>query len=91
VAISYDDPKVLDRFAEKRGVEFPLLSDPDSKTIEAYGLRDLGAAGSRVDGIPHPGIVFLDDEGIVRAKLFYEGYKVRHGPDELIAASQGWD
>ncbi len=45
-AISIDKPTDSQKFAEKiaadgKGkVDFPLLSDPGSKTIDAYGLRD---------------------------------------------------
>ena len=38
-AISYDPVDVLAEFAERRGITFPLLSDPDSATIEAFGIR----------------------------------------------------
>ena len=45
-AISMDPPEVSKSFAEKIGsdgkgpVNFPLLSDPEHKIIDAYGLRD---------------------------------------------------
>lgn len=37
-AISYDRPDVLAKFAAERGIEFPLLSDPDSAVIKRFGL-----------------------------------------------------
>ena len=34
-AISYDSPEILAAFAEERGIFFPLLSDPGSRTISS--------------------------------------------------------
>jgi peroxiredoxin len=78
---------VLAKFADKRKISFPLLSDPDSKTIGAYGLLDKEAKG-KAEGIPYPGTILIDKEGVIRAKLFHEGYKDRHSTDELIKAAQ---
>ena len=37
-AISYDSTEVLNDFAEKRGITFPLLSDKDSAVITEFGI-----------------------------------------------------
>jgi len=37
LGISADPPEVQKRFAEKLGVPFPLLSDPEAGVIRAYG------------------------------------------------------
>ena len=37
VGISADDAKSHDKFVQKHHLNFTLLSDPDKKTIEAYG------------------------------------------------------
>ena len=74
VAISYDDPTVLKTFAKKNDIEFPLLSDPDSKTIDAFKARNEKARGKK-DGVPYPGTFLVDAEGVVRSKLFYEGVR----------------
>ncbi len=87
VAVSYDDPKVLAAFADARGIQFPLLSDPDSKTIEAYGILNKEATG-KAKGIPYPGTFVIDKEGVVRAKLFKDGFKDRAASAELIEAAK---
>ena len=84
--MSYDDRKTLAEFSEKRGITFPLLSDAGSKTIDAYGLRNRDVAGTRMDGIPHPATFVLDDSGVIRVKIAYEGYRKRHAVDELLEA-----
>lgn len=95
VGISYDSVAILKTYSEKSGVVFPLLSDPESRTIIAYALRNTETKGQKfgrvnLDGIPYPGTILLDQTGTVRAKLFLEGYKDRHEPQELIKAAKEW-
>jgi peroxiredoxin len=66
-------------------ITFPMLSDPGSKTIEAYHVRNEAAKG-RAAGVPNPGTFILDREGVIRAKLFLEGYRDRHTRETLIEA-----
>ena len=87
VAISYDPTRVLREFAAKRGIRYTLLSDPGSKTIDAYAVRNAEATG-RTSGIPHPTIFLVDREGVIRARLRYEGYKVRPAAAQIIEAAQ---
>ena len=85
VAISYDSAAILKRFSANSAITYPLLSDPGSKTIDAYGIRNKEAP-ERWSGIPHPGTFIVDTKGIIRAKLFLEGYKERHAPEALVQA-----
>ena len=79
---------MLARFADKRKITFPLLSDPGSKTITAYSVLNTDAKG-RTEGIPFPGTMVIDRNGVIRAKLFLEGYRVRHTSAALIKAVKG--
>jgi peroxiredoxin len=87
VAVSYDDQKTLAAFADAKGIQFPLLSDPGSTTIEAYGVLNKEATGL-AKGVPYPGTFVIDKDGVVRAKLFKDGYKERHTTAELIDAAK---
>ena len=87
VGISYDDTKVLKTFSDRMKIAFPLLSDPESKTIDAYHIRNEAARGKAV-GVPNPGTFILDREGVIRAKLFLEGYRERHTTEALIEAAK---
>ena len=87
VGISYDDPKALKTASERMKITFPMLSDPESKTIDAYHIRNESAKG-RAAGVPNPGTFILDREGIIRAKLFLEGYRDRHTTGALITAAK---
>ena len=93
VGISYDSVEVLKGFADKRAITFPLLSDPESKTIIEYALRNEETAGKKfgkinLDGVPYPGTLLVDQSGIIRAKLFVDGYKDRHSVEELQKAAE---
>lgn len=85
IAISYDSVAILKRFTTKSAITYPLLSDTGSKTIDAYGIRN-NEAPDRWSGIPHPGTFIVDTKGVIRAKLFLEGYKERHALDALVQA-----
>ena len=83
VIITYDAADILKRVAARRGITFPLLADPGSRTIEAFGILNQEATG-RAKGIPHPGVFILDRGGVIRAKLFIPGYKERHSSADII-------
>jgi peroxiredoxin len=83
VGISYDKPEILKKFSDKAKITFPLLSDPDSNTIEDYHIRNEAAKGKAV-GVPRPGTFIVDQKGVIRAKLFLENFRERHSTDALI-------
>lgn len=87
VGISYDDPAILKKFSDKSKITFPLLSDPESRTIEAYHIRNEAAKG-KAEGVPHPGTFIVDRDGVIRAKLFLEGFRDRHTTAALIEAGK---
>ena len=72
--------------ADKKGeLPFALVSDPGSKTVNAYGVYDPAYAGQEVDGIPHPSIFVLDkDRKAVWASISMD-YKKRPSVDEIKA------
>jgi hypothetical protein len=77
-ALSNDSPAVLLHFARRTGLEIPLLSDQESKTIRAFGiLNDNVPPGSPVYGIPFPGTFVIDERGVVKSKYFEEDYAER--------------
>jgi hypothetical protein len=89
VAISYDPPETLKKFADARGIGFPLLSDPGSAIIRRYGLlNEQQKEGTRTYGIPHPGTFIVDRKGIVTARFFEEAYQERY-TTAAILATQG--
>lgn len=91
-AISVDPPDVSKDFAAKlaadgRGeLNFPLLSDPDHHTIDAYGLHDPAYDGSNFAGIPHAAVYLIDKKGIVSWAKVESNYRERPGNDQIRAA-----
>lgn len=85
-ALSYDQPKVLADFTEKRQIGYTFLSDPKSEVIDRYHLRDPQyPAGHFAYGVPRPIIFILDTHGVIKAKLFEETYKTRPPVSAVIA------
>jgi peroxiredoxin len=87
IAVSYDAPATGAAAAKKLGLTYPLLSDPDSKTITAYGILNHEAMGKGA-GIAHPVAFILDRQGVIRAKLMRDNYRDRPESAELIAAAK---
>jgi len=78
-AISYDSPAALHNFAERKGIHFALLSDPDSKFIRELGiLNETIPKDSPFFGVPHPGSFVLDSNGVIRAKYFEDDLHQRY-------------
>lgn len=89
-AISYDDPSILKRFADRRGITFPILSDSGSSVITAFGiLNEDIPTGTQFRGVPHPGTYIVDREGRVLAKYFEENYTERYTGSEILIRRYG--
>lgn len=87
IGISYDPVPILADFIKERSLNFTLLSDEGSKTIDAFGIRDPQyKEGSVAFGVPQPSIFIVSTDGIIQAKLAEEGYKVRPSLDAMFAA-----
>jgi len=91
-AISVDPPDVSNDFAKKiaadgKGeVKFPILSDPEHKIIDEYGLRDPAYQGTKYYGIPHPAVYVVDKAGKVAWVKIESNYRERPANDEIRAA-----
>ncbi len=91
-AISVDPADVSKDFAKKiasdgKGeVNFPILSDPDHKIIDSYGLHDPAYEGQKFAGIPHPAVYVIDKTGKVTWAKVESNYRERPANDEIRAA-----
>ncbi|HZC16610.1 MAG TPA: peroxiredoxin family protein [Caulobacteraceae bacterium] len=89
-AISYQPPEELADFTRRRAINYILLSDAGSKTIDAFHLRDPQyPPGSFAYGVPQPSIFIIAPNGVIRAKLAYQGFKVRPDNPAILAAVDG--
>ncbi len=55
---------MLQSFALRRGIHYKLLSDPDSKLIDAFGIRNLEATGNEA-GVPIPNYFLIGKDGVI--------------------------
>ncbi|MEO7659954.1 MAG: peroxiredoxin family protein [Pyrinomonadaceae bacterium] len=69
----------------KGEINFPLLSDPGHKTIDAYGVFDPAYTGQRFEGIPHPAVYILDKNRKVVYSKVEPDYKLRPTNEDIRA------
>jgi hypothetical protein len=96
-SVSYDSVEILKSFADRVGITFPMLADPDSKIIRDFGiLNESIQKGTPMYGIAYPGSYVVDARGIVQSKYFATDYRERYtGGDILLDRSSrvgltGW-
>ena len=78
VAITYDDPQLQQLFIDKFGITIPVLSDINALSFKTLGiLNEKYREGDPRYGIPHPGMIVINPQGVVVGKLFLEAYSSR--------------
>ncbi|XES77369.1 MAG: peroxiredoxin [Candidatus Bathyarchaeia archaeon] len=83
LGISVNDPFSNKGFAEKNLLAFPILSDYNRATIQAYNLQMPDFAGLKGYVAAKRSIFVLDREGIVRYKWTTEDPTVEPNYDEI--------
>ncbi len=78
LGISPDPPELQQKFAVKHSLAFPLLSDPDHKVAEAYGVwGEKSMYGRKYEGINRS--AFLIDEN---GRILQAWYKI--SPEDTV-------
>lgn len=89
-SLSYDPIDVLATFKEKHSIALELLSDEGSIAIDAFNLRNERVKpGGKSVGVPHPAVVFIGQDGIVKETLQIKGYQKRPDPSEVLSVAAG--
>jgi hypothetical protein len=93
VTISYDTVEILNNFSSRMGgLRFPMLADPDSEIIEAFGIRNPNPEpGSRTDGMAFPGTYIVSADGVVREKFFHDSHRIRETAETILMKTFGAD
>ncbi len=87
IAVSYDSPDTLKKFADSRGITFPMIADPGSAIIKRYGLlNETVDPKSRTYGIPHPGTFIVDRRGVVQSRYFEDAYQERYTAATILSS-----
>lgn len=90
VGLTYDSPKLQQKFADKNGLEYPLISDVDAYSVKALDILNTKyEPGDRAYGIPYPGIFVLDSNQKIVGKVFIEGYKKRVHALQVLEYAKG--
>jgi len=89
-AISYDSVALLKEFAERKRLTYPLLSDPESRIIRAFGiLNDNFPPDHPWYGVPFPGTYVVNEQGVVLAKYFEEDHRERYTASTILVKHFG--
>jgi peroxiredoxin len=85
VAITYDSPEAQQLFIEQHAITIPVLSDDQSMSFRTLGILDEDYQPTDSEyGIPHPGMIIIDREGVVAGKLFVETPELRVDSAEAL-------
>jgi len=84
-AVVVDPVETNADLARDAGIEYPILSDPDLRMIDAYGLRHAGAGPDGHD-VAHSASVLVDRDGVVRWTCVTGNVRWRPTPDVVLAA-----
>ena len=83
--MTYDAQSILADFHAEQNLGYPLLKDENATHVNAYGVRNEEyPEGARAYGIPHPGILFIGADGVVKAKYAVPGYRKRPPFEQLL-------
>jgi len=83
----YDSPATLARFSEKYEIGYPVLNDPESSAIIQLGLLNpTYDPSTKYYGVPYPGVLLIDSQGIIIEKFAEENYRDRPMMEDLIRA-----
>lgn len=84
LGLSADSPESHRRFKEKQGLNFTLVSDPEKKALQAYGVwQEKSLYGRKFLGIVRTTYI-IDEKGRIAA--VFPKVKVKGHVDEILAA-----
>ena len=85
VGISVDLPAESQKLCQSRGYTFPLLSDPNARTIRQYGVLH-PKGGEAGKDIARPAEFVVDATGTIRWVNLTGDVRVRARPESVLTA-----
>ncbi len=82
--VSYDSADAQDRFAMNQMLEYQMLSDEESVTIDAFGVRDPQYTEGRAVGVPYAAVFMIAQDGTIKGKSVSGDYKKRPTNEQLL-------
>ncbi|MEP2103003.1 MAG: peroxiredoxin family protein [Parasphingorhabdus sp.] len=83
--VSYDSVEGQDRFSKNQMLDYTLLSDEGSATIDAFDIRDPQYTEGKAVGVPYASVIVVDQDGKITAKSVSGDFKKRPTNDQLLA------
>lgn len=83
-SITCDSTAILKSFADRKGITYPMLSDPQSQIIRAFGILNPEGEGFAA-GIPYPGMYYIAPDGVIQRRFFEAQYSDRFTPNNAYA------
>ena len=88
--ITYDSVEMLTDFAKRRNITIPLLANPKSEIIRAFGVLNTSVPSSHLwYGVPYPGTFIVDPNGVVKSKYFENLYSERYSAPTILLREFG--
>jgi peroxiredoxin len=88
--ISYDTVAILADFGKRKGITFPMLADPRSLIVTAFGLlNDTIAKDDWHYGMANPGAYLVAPDGIVKSKYFARDFTERYATPTILLREFG--
>jgi peroxiredoxin len=81
LAISVEDASIGQHVSELLDTAYPILSDPDHKVVDQYGVYNLLG-----DSLATPSVFIIDTEGVIR--WTYVGQTTRDRPSSEVILEQ---
>lgn len=82
LVVSVDPVDTSKKLATDLKLDYRVLSDPELKVIDLYGMRHPGGKGGQ--DIARPGTFVLDREGVVRWRDLTDNYRIRPKPERVL-------
>ena len=84
-ALSYDPAALLAEFGERKGIGYPLLSDPGSAIIGRLGLLSPAfPPDHNLHGVPHPVTFLIGADGVIAERHVEESYRQRRTLSSIL-------
>jgi len=90
VAVSVDPPEQIQVMKDRVmrdyqvAIDFTILTDENHLVIDRYGLFNPNESKRRP--VPHPTVIIVDRDGVVRWKFTEVNYKIRPTNADILAA-----
>ncbi len=88
VAMTYESADTNAAFTRKHDIGFVILTDENSEYFRTLGIfNEQVPPDHRFYGIPHPGIMLVDRDGVVVAKFAEADYRQRPAIEDVLTAT----